>query len=169
MKLYTSIFLAVILLAGSISSAATEPQDKEVKAAPESSYRKMVSPSGLIAHYFQFITEEGEGEGRVLIEKQGAVIATLTGVRPVSFSPTADILLVREDFGDDDLRHYLLDVGAGQYQRTEARNEYIFGSRYVSKATWSKDGKTIVLVNDPDATDEVPTIISVEKMVGKVK
>ena len=169
MKFYAPIFLAVILLAGSISPAAPEPQAEQGKAAPESSYMKMVSPGGIIAHYFQFTTEEGEGEGRVLIEKQGSVIATLTGVRPVSFSPTADILLVREDFGDDDLRHFLLNVGAGQYQRTEERNEYIFGSRYVRKATWSKDGKTITLLNDPDADDQGPTVISVEKMVGKLK
>ncbi|MDA7880969.1 hypothetical protein N9A94_01535 [Akkermansiaceae bacterium] len=159
--LYTALFLFSLILP---SSADDHQKDK---SQHQSSHQSVRSPGGFIAHYFRFITDEEEAEGRILIEKEGHIIATIKGARPVSFSPTSDILLVREDVADDDLRHYFLNIGAGQFSRKAERAQYTFGNRFSSKAVWSDDGKSLVLFDHPGITDAAPTVIKVAEKLGK--
>lgn len=137
-------------------------------AAP-SSYLSVTSPNGIHAHYLRFTTDEGDFEGQTFIEKEGRVVATLKGVRPISFSPTQDVLLLREDVADDDLRHYLLDIGAGQYALTIERNEAVFGSRYVARTEWSEDGRHLVLFDAPGLTDAPPQVITTAEHLGQAQ
>ena len=139
---------------------------EEAKPTP-SSHKSVRSSSGLIAHYFKLQTGDVEPEGLILIEKEGRVIATIKGARPVSFSPVNDILLVVEDVADDDLRHYFLNIGAGQYSRNDEREERVFGPRFVSKATWSDDGKYLVLFHVPGIVDAPPASVTVSEHLGK--
>ena len=155
--LYTSF---VILFASVLLSSAEDHQSK-------SSYKSVRSPGGYIAHYLRFDSEEGEFEGRIMIEKEGRVIATIIGARPVSFSPKANILLVVEDVADDNLKHYLLDIGKGQFTRKAKREDYTFGTRYSSKAVWSDDGKSLVLFDHPGISDAAPLKIKVADKLGK--
>ena len=73
---------------------------------------------------------------------------------------------MREAVADDDLRHYPLNIGAGQMTRTEPRLQYVFGSRFVTRAEWSADGKFIVLFDHPGITDTPPEVISVADKLG---
>lgn len=98
-------------------------------------------------------TQGAEGEGKTIIKKGNRVVAELPLVFPVSFSPTADILLVREWAPDDDCRHYLLNIGAGEFFKKGNRLDYVFGKRYVERANWSSDGKTITFHNSPELTE----------------
>jgi hypothetical protein len=130
-----------------------------------SSYVAVQSPSGLIAHYLRFGRGEEDMQGRTFIEKGGSVIATIEGVKPVSFSPVADILLVQEVALDDDLKQYLLNIGEGQYKRTGGRMTYVFGPRYMTKAVWSKDGKTISLYSGLGDENTAPKVYEVADLL----
>jgi len=155
--LYTSV---AILFSLTLLSSAEDQQSTSV-------YKSVRSPGGFIAHYLRFNTGEGNFEGRVMIEKEGRVIATINGARPVSFSTKADILLVVEDVADDDLKHYLLDIGKGQFTRKAKREDYTFGSRFSSKAVWSDDGKFLVLFDFPGITDAPPIVVKIADKIGK--
>lgn len=156
-------FILAFLLAAPLPSEETESK----KRLTETSYRKVESPGGFIAHYLRFQGKEGDFEGRTMIEKEGLVIGVIRGARPVSFSPTEDILLVVEDYADDDLRHYLLKVGEGQFSRKDKRERYVFGSRFVAKAEWSKEGKFLTLTDHPGITDQGSETIKVADQLGK--
>ena len=159
------VLIAVACLgAGGFYTAVADHHDtgaERVTEPPTSSYASVRSPGGFIAHSLRFTNADGEPEGRVFIEKDGRVIATIPGVRAVSFSPKQDVLLVREEVADDDLRHYLLNIGAGQYSRPEPRLDYVFGSRFVTRAEWSEDGKWLVLFDHPGVSESPPEVIKV--------
>lgn len=94
------------------------------------------------------------------ITKNGKLVATIDAARPVSFSPDGGILLLADAMADDDCRHFLLNVAAGEYKKDQAKwREWKIGSRWHSKATWSADGKMITLsaegINVPPMTFEV--------------
>ncbi len=133
---------------------------------PKSSHKKVASPGGYIAHSFLTTNADGEPEGRVLIEKDGRVIATIKGVFADSFSPKADILLVKEAIADDDLRHYFLNIGEGEFKKEGDRASYVFGSRYATKSAWSDDGKYVVLFDFPGITEDPPAVIKVSDFVN---
>ena len=76
---------------GKILPDGKKPQPGKAR----SSYVSVRSPSGIIAHYLRFGRGETELQSRTFIEKDGAVIATIEGVKAVSFSPVDDILLVQ--------------------------------------------------------------------------
>lgn len=95
-----------------------------------------------------------------VITKDGKLVATIEAARPVSFSPNGGILLLADAMADDDCRHFLLNIAAGEYKKDEARwREWKIGSRWHSIATWSADGKTVTLsaegINVPPVTFEV--------------
>jgi hypothetical protein len=60
-----------------------------------------------------------------------------------------------------------LDIGAGQFKRSEARSNYVFGSRFATKAVWSDDGMFLVLFDHPGITEQAPTVIAVADALGK--
>lgn len=88
-----------------------------------------------------------------VLRRGAKVLATIPNTHPISFSPTADILLLKETGEDDDLRQYLLNVGKGEYAKEGSRGDYVFGSRYVTSASWSKNGKSLTLHNAPGLTE----------------
>lgn len=88
-----------------------------------------------------------------VIRRGSKVLATVPNSHPISFSPTADILLLKETGQDDDLRQYLLNVGKGEFEKDAPRGDYVFGSRYVTSASWSNNGKTLTLHNAPGLTE----------------
>ncbi|BDS07069.1 hypothetical protein NT6N_21090 [Oceaniferula spumae] len=123
------------------------------------------SPNGFTA---TFIVGKEEGTGTTVIKnKEGKEITRIAGAYPMSFSPVSDILLLKEIAADDDTRQYLLDIGAGELKKKGKRMDYVFGSRYVTSARWSKDGKTITLVNAPGITDDAEEIITVADVLKK--
>ena len=93
----------------------------------------------------EFVKLPGEGKGMTVIWKKGQMITEIVASRPLSFSPTADVLLLAEYAPDDDLRQYLLNIGEGEMTKEGSRLSYVFGGRYLNNATWSSDGKTITL------------------------
>ena len=160
--------ICTIALLSIFSLSPSFADHHQKKTTPvQSSHQKVQSPGGFIAHSFRFAIDDGEPEGGILIEKDGQVVGTISGARAVSFSPTADILLVSEAVASDDLRHYLLDIGKGQYTRKGERKNYVFGSRYVAKAKWSADGKQITLSDFPGISDAAPVTIKVADKLGK--
>ena len=90
------------------------------------------SPGGYTA--IAIPTQGAEGEGKTIIKKGDRVVAELPLVFPVSFSPTADILLVMEWAPDDDCRHYLLNIGTGDFFKNGNRLDYVFGMQVI--VTW---------------------------------
>jgi hypothetical protein len=95
-----------------------------------------------------------------VITKNGKLVATIEAARPVSFSPDGGILLLADAMADDDCRHFLLNIAAGEYQKELKKwREWKIGSRWHSQATWSADGKTITLAAEgmqiPPVTFEV--------------
>lgn len=132
----------------------------EKKAAENKEIR---SPNGYTAT-FQEGKEEGSGT-TIIKNKKGEIIARIADTSPVSFSPVADILLVKERMADDDTRQFLLNIGAGEFKKKGSRLDYVFGSRYVTKARWSKDGKTITLVNYPGTSDKAEETFVVAKVL----
>ncbi|MCP5536887.1 MAG: hypothetical protein H7A51_11735 [Akkermansiaceae bacterium] len=121
------------------------------------------SPNGFTA---TFIGQKGEGPGATIIKnKDGKEVARIASVYPMSFSPVADILLVKECAADDDIRQYVLNIGAGEYQKKGRRTDYVFGGRYVMSAKWSKDGKTITLVNRPGLADLAEETFNVAELL----
>jgi len=155
------LLLAFVCISLGPIAADQNPQPGKAR----SSYVSVRSPSGIIAHYLRFGRGEAELQARTFIEKDGAVIATIEGVRPVSFSPVDDILLVQEVALDDDLKQYLLNIGKGQYKREGGRMSYVFGPRYVTKAVWSKDGKTISLYSGLGGENTAPKVYKVADLL----
>lgn len=47
---------------------------------------------------------------------------------------------------DDGLKHFLMDIGAGERFKYGKR-DYVISSRLVVSASWSTDGKTVILHN----------------------
>ena len=160
-------FCTVALLSFSFLAVSVADHHQEKPSKVSSSHQSVTSPGGYIAHSFRFATKDGDPEGRVLIEKDGQIIATIVGVQAVSFSPTSDILLVREAVADDDLRHYFLNIGKGQFTRKGDRTSYVFGSRYVDKAKWSANGKQVTLSDFPGISDAAPVTINVADKLGE--
>lgn len=92
-----------------------------------------------------------EATMKTVITKNGRLLATVEDSRPVSFSPDGRILLLAEAAPDDDCRHFLLNIAAGEYQKDwEKWRKWKIGSRYHSKARWSADSKTVTLMADED-------------------
>lgn len=97
----------------------------------------------------EFIPLPGERRGVTEITKNGLVVSRVEGVRPLSLNPQGTVLLVAECYADDDNRQYILRLEKGEFIKKGSRLKYIFGGRYVVKATWSRDGKKITLYNSP--------------------
>jgi hypothetical protein len=89
-----------------------------------------------------------EGAFDTLLRKDGRELVRFTGARPVSFSPDGRWLLLREAGGDDDLRHFLLDVSGEIQQIPEGRRQRV-GGRHVERAKWAPDGKSVTLFSHP--------------------
>ncbi|MGJ8657012.1 MAG: GDSL-type esterase/lipase family protein [Akkermansiaceae bacterium] len=106
----------------------------------------LTSPTGFKA---TFVPLPAEGQGLTEIWKNGEKIATIKDAKPIAFSPTSDILLLKEHAPDDDTKPYLLDIGKSQFTIKGNRQDHVFGSRYVTSAKWSPDGTTITLTNAP--------------------
>lgn len=102
----------------------------------------LVSPSGIKARYYKY----NEDRSKLFIEKDEIVQARLDNVRPMSWHPEMDILVVIEDEADDDNRCYLLNIGEKEFSKeNQNRKDYIMGNRYVNRVKWSKDGTKVIL------------------------
>jgi len=115
----------------------------------------------------KFIKLEGEGEGKTEIWKDGKKVAEIASAGPVSFSPVADILLLREYGADDDLKQYLLNIGKGEYAMQGSRLKYVFGSRYMTSSAWSADGTKLTLTNATDMTDKPTEVFKVNDLLKR--
>lgn len=88
-----------------------------------------------------------EGGADTVILRDGKVLASVRDAAPVSFSPDGKILLLREAMADDDCRHFLLNVGAGEFRKDpEKRMRWMIGGRYVTSAKWSDDSTKVTLI-----------------------
>lgn len=115
-----------------------------VIGAAEDSLEKITSATGFEAVW----RNPEEGYSVTTLSKGGVLLSEIDGARPVSFSPDGNILLVREAQQDDDCRHYLLNLGVGEYKKKWIEGEEKrIGGRFVVGASWSDDGKTITLKN----------------------
>lgn len=108
----------------------------------------MASEAGFVAT----AVANGEEGGRdTVISRDGKVLASVRDAAPVSFGPDGTILLLREAMADDDSRHFLLNLGAGEFRKDpEKRREWVIGGRHVTRAEWSAEGRTVTLTT-PDA------------------
>jgi Tol biopolymer transport system component len=111
------------------------------RAAP--STREVKSSAGFVATE----VENGEEAGKdTVITKEGKVLASVRDAAPVSFSPDGRLLLLCEAMADDDCRHFLLNVAAGEFRKDpRERLKWIIGGRYVTDAEWSEDGSKLTL------------------------
>ena len=57
------------------------------------------------------------------------------------------LTLLREAMADDDCRHFLLHIAAGEYRKDPlTRMEWVIGGRYVTSAEWSADSRFVTLM-----------------------
>lgn len=119
----------------------------------------VASKLGYQAIRVESATDE-EGAYDTVIKKDGKEIARVSDARPVSFSPDGTILLLCEAAADDDCRHFLLNVAAGEKPK-QCNELKRIGGRYVVDAVWSKDGKTITFTNDKDLAEEPTETVNV--------
>lgn len=105
---------------------------------------ELVSKAGFAAT----AVPNGEEAGfDTVIVKNGKVLASVRDAKPVSFGPDGTVLLLREAMADDDCRHFLLNLAAGEIRKDpEKRMRWMIGGRYVTSATWSDDGTRVTLV-----------------------
>ena len=115
--------------------AGDEPTDS-VDANPPA----LISANGITA---EFVTLAGEGRGKTVIFRGEKMLFDVANARPISFSPSNDILLLREYSSDDDLQLFLLNIGAGEIKKEGPRIDYVFGGRWGDITTWSSDGGTL--------------------------
>lgn len=155
--------LSMLPLWSAIFSVAVTAADKPAVSAGETS-RRLKSPGGYTA---KFVKLPGEGKGKTVISKDGKNVAEIPRSSPRSFSPTADVLLVREYFADDDCRHYLLDIGNGEFEIEGRRLDYVFGGRYVREAIWSADGKELTLRYREGMSDRKPETFKVKELLKR--
>jgi len=142
MKRFLICFILVALVGGSVSFAKTTMTGVK-KEEKFQKHLVIESPSGINARFFKF---SGEGNGKTFIEKDEIIITTLDHAQPISWHPRKDILVVKEYSADDDNRCYILNIGAGEYNKKgKKRKNYIMGSRYVNRVKWSKDGTKVTL------------------------
>lgn len=110
--------------------------------------------------------EPEEGARDTVIKKEGKEIARIPNAKPISFSPDGGILLMRDAAPDDDCRHFLFNVAAGEKSKPFGKRKRI-GGRYVEKAEWSKDGKTITFTNNKKLSDVAKETITVADHLAK--
>ena len=136
-----NIMIILMLMVLGIASLGAKMPKKDEKFHK---HLCLESPTGIKARYYQY----GEGRSKMFIEKDTIVMARLKNVRPMSWHPKMDILLVKEDGVDDDNRCYLLNIGEKEFSKGDKdRQEYVFGSRYVNRVKWSKDGTKVILIS----------------------
>jgi hypothetical protein len=158
MKANQSLLLPVLAISLLLCAGNSLGEEKAAE-------RKLLqSPGGYRA---EFVPLEGEGEGKILILKGKLLVAEIPNSKPVSFSPKADILLLAEHAPDDDLQHFLLDLGKGEIKKEGNRLDYVFGGRYVKEARWSDDGKMITLLYYEGLASQEEKKFSVEKLLKR--
>lgn len=162
----TTLFLsAIITIAASPINHAKE-DDKP---------RIMVKSAGKSKGEFVFIylVEHQATEfpkSQVIILKDEKVLNVITDASPVSFNPDGDILLMKEIGGDDDLQHYILNLGGGEYKKEQARKDYVFGGRWATNARWNEDGTKVLLHLHMTAEGEDDEVsYSVKDLIAKSK
>jgi hypothetical protein len=137
---------AILVLGLLVSACGVKTEEKPVSAAK--TVHSVISPGGYKATAIP--NPAAEGEGSTLLTKGESRFGELPSAYPVSFSPVADILLVREWVAADDTRHYLLNIGAGEMQKPTGSPHRVFGGRYVKAVHWSPDGEKITLYYHED-------------------
>ncbi len=108
--------------------------------------------------------EAEEGASDTIIKKDGKEIARIADAIPVSFSPDGTILLLHDAAADDDCRHFLLNVAAGEKPKPFCERNKI-GGRHVENAEWSKDGKSITFTNAAGLAEKTMETIMVTESV----
>lgn len=111
--------------------------------------------------------EREEGARDTVIKKEGKEIARIPNAVPISFSPDGGILLMHDAAPDDDCRYFLFNVAAGEKSKPFGKRQRI-GGRYVKKAEWTKDGKTITFTNKKELSDIPVETIAVADYLAKV-
>lgn len=105
--------------------------------------------------------EEGGADTR--ITKDGKPLAIVSGAKPVSFSPDGRILLLREAGADDDLKHFFLNLAAGEHEKTAEQlknGQHRVGGRAVVKSEWSPDGKFVTFYSFYESEPPVKVKVS---------
>ena len=149
-----SFLVSLILLAASGGIAEEEARGKD--------------PLQSLGEYrAEFVPLEEEGQGKTVIWKGVEKVAEIPDSRPVSFSPVEDILLLVECAPDDDLQHFLLNLGDGEKKKEGRRLDYVFGGRYVKGAEWSRDGKILTLFYIEGLGDRGKEEFSVEELLKR--
>lgn len=154
----------IIGLSGALSSGET-PANQQTPAIAKSAIKPVTSKLGYVAVKANPSQPE-EGAVDTVIKKDGKEVARIPNARPVSFSPDGGILLLAEAAPDDDCRHFLLNVADGEKPKPFGKRHRI-GGRYVEKAEWSKDGKTITFTNNKDLSDTPVETITVADQLTK--
>jgi Tol biopolymer transport system component len=91
-----------------------------------------------------------EGGTKTVIWKGKKIIATISDTA-ISFSPDGRVLLMAESGPDDDSRYFLLNIAGGEYSKDpERRLDWIIGSRWVRKSSWSKDSRYVFIYDNEE-------------------
>lgn len=119
----------------------------------------LTSASGLVATAVD-ATKPEEGAWDTLIRKSGQTLVRIPNARPVSFSPTGDVLLLIDAAATDDCQHFLVKPAANAKIPAIGGRKSI-GGRFYGQPQWSADGNTLTLTPDPTLSDGKPEIFSV--------
>ena len=125
---------------------------------PKSSYSRVVSKNGTIAHNFTY----GEAIGKVLLEQNERIVAEIDGAQALSFSPDGNQLLLAEKEMSDDQRAFILNVEGEEIVVAPAAERKRFGPRYVVKVEWSPDSEYLVFYQTA-AAGVAPTVEKVNE------
>ncbi|MGL5020247.1 MAG: hypothetical protein ACRDBP_19075 [Luteolibacter sp.] len=117
------------------------------------------SASGLVASSEKSASGE-EGTWDTLIRKDGKAVVKIENARPVSFSPTGDVLLLVDAAADDDCRHFLVKPMA-DVKVPPFGNRASIGGRFTAGHKWSDDGKSVTLIPDGQLSDPKPETFEV--------
>lgn len=119
----------------------------------------LTSTSGLVATTAEASTPE-EGAWDTVIRKNRETLLRIENARPVSFSPSGDVLLMIDSAADDHCRHFLIQPSANAKIPPFGKRISV-GGRFVTKHEWSEDGSSLTMIPDPKLSDAKPETISV--------
>jgi hypothetical protein len=80
-----------------------------------------------------------EGVSVTLLCGDGSRTVLVRGATPVAWDPAGSRLLLREAVADDDLRHFVLDVARGEFEKRGDRMQWILGERGDRFSGWRGD------------------------------
>lgn len=107
-----------------------------------------------------YTAADAEGAGATLLCGEGIENVVVRGALPIAWDPAGGRLLMREAAADDDLRHFVLDVGAGEFEKRGSRMDWILGERADRFTAWRGDTVWFRNAMSPDAA---PTAVVIPR------